>query len=276
MSESRRPDGPERGPAPGPGGAIQATAATWAGAWRQVLANPRGLWTQVGFMVANDVVWLVFWMLFFRRVGEVRGWRIDQIVILFALLTTAAGLVLGTLANIRHLGWLAADGELDAALALPTPTLAHLLVRRVDVLFVGDLVFGVILFAALGQPTLARTALFVFGVVCGSATLLGFLLLVNSASFWFGRNEGGELGFQALVLLANYPVDVFTGAAKLFLYGVVPAAFVSSVPSRLVGEPDLGWALATAGVGVGLLGLGVVVFNRGLRQYTSGATWVGT
>ncbi|MEO1060759.1 MAG: ABC-2 family transporter protein [Actinomycetota bacterium] len=246
---------------------------TWAGAWSEAWANRRGFWFQVAVMLVNDVIWIVFWYLFFDRVGEIRGWTVDELVLLFAILTTSAGFVLGLLANVRRIGELAATGGLDAVLTLPTATLPHVLVRRIETSNVGDLLFGVVLFAVLGDPTPARTALFVFGVACASAIMIGFLVLVGSLGFFVGRNEGGELGFHALLLFSSYPVDVFGGAAKVFLYTVVPAGFVTSVPTELITDPDPAMALAVATVASGVLVVGWLTFRAGLRRYTSGAVW---
>ena len=190
---------------------MRAITATWATAWAEAWSNRRGFWTQVGLMFVNDVVWLVFWVLFFRRVGQVRGWNICQILVLFAVLTTSAGFVLGMMNNVRRIGLLAAGGELDSALSLPVPTLPHLLVRRIETLFVGDLFFGLVIFALFGDPTPRRLVVFIFGVTCAVLLITGFLILLGSLSFFIGRNEGGELGFHALLLFSSYPVDIFTG-----------------------------------------------------------------
>ncbi len=248
-------------------------ARTWAGAWAEAWSNRRGFWFQVLVMVVNDVIWIVFWYLFFDRVGEIRGWGVDELIVLFAILTTSAGFVLGALANVRRIGELAATGGLDAVLTLPTPTLPYLLVRRIQTANVGDLFFGVVLFLVLGNPTPARTAVFVFGAVCASAIMIGFLVLVGSLGFFVGRNEGGELGFHALLLFSSYPVDVFGGSVKVFLYTVVPAGFVTSVPTELVVDPSLPMATAMAAVAATVLGLGWWTFRVGVRRYTSGAVW---
>ena len=63
---------------------MRALAVTWQTAWREAWANRRGFWTQVTVMVINDVVWIVFWVLFFHRVGTVRGWNVDQLLVLLA------------------------------------------------------------------------------------------------------------------------------------------------------------------------------------------------
>lgn len=41
------------------------------------------------------------------------------------------------------------------------------------------------------------------------------------------------------MVLGSYPVDIFSGAAKVVLYTVVPAAFVSSVPAA---ASNVAWA----------------------------------
>ena len=252
---------------------MRAITRTWATAWSEAWSNRRGFWTQVGLMFVNDTVWIVFWVLFFRRVGQVRGWDIGQVLVLFAVLTTSVGFVLGMMNNVRRLGQLAADGELDSALSLPVPTLPHLLVRRIETLFVGDLFFGLAIFALFGHPTPGRLVVFVFGVACAVLLITGFLVLLGSLSFFVGRNEGGELGFHALLLFSSYPVDIFTGPTKIFLYAVVPAGFVTSVPARLVAEFDLRWALAAAAISLSFAVAGWAAFSAGLHRYTSGSVW---
>jgi ABC-2 type transport system permease protein len=252
---------------------MRGLVATLRNAVAEARSNRAALVSQVTIMVVNDIVWVVFWVLFFRRVGSVRGWDGDRILLLLAVLTSAGGIALGILANARRVGTLAVDGHLDSVLALPVPPLAHLLVRRIEAVNVGDLVFGVLLFLTLGRPTLARTAVFVGAVAAVAVLLTGFLVLTGSLAFFIGRNEGGELGFQAMILLGAYPVDIFAGAIKVLLYTVVPAAFVSSVPARLIEDFDVVDALWLAGVAGTFALAGWTAFTLGLRRYTSGSVW---
>ena len=177
------------------------------------------------------------------------------------------------LANARRIGVLAVEGGLDPVLTLPVPALAHVLVRRVEPANLGDLAFGVTLFAVAGHPTPARVGLYVAVVLASAMLLTGFLVLTGSLAFFAGRGESGELGFHAMVLLGSYPVDIFAGATKLALYTVLPAAFVSTVPARLVQDVSAGRALALLGVAAAVAGAGWAVFTLGLRRYTSGAVW---
>jgi ABC-2 type transport system permease protein len=110
-------------------------------------------------------------------------------------------------------------------------------------------------------------------VIAAAALMTGFLVLTGSLAFYIGRSESGELGFHAILLLGSYPVDVFAGVAKVVLFTVIPAAFVSTVPARLVDSfdaTDLLWLAAVAAV---FAAAGWAVFTMGLRRYTSGAVW---
>lgn len=252
---------------------MRAVGATMRAAFAEAWANRVGFWTQMSAMALNDVAWIGFWVLFFHRVGSVRGWESGDVLLLLAILTSAGGVVLGLLANTRAIGRLAAQGELDAALALPVPPLAYLLVRRVEPVNIGDLAFGAVLFLLLGDLSPARVATYLLGVVVASAVLTGFLVTTGSLSFFVGRNDIGELSFHSVILFASYPVDVFGGVGKVILYTAVPAAFMGAVPARLVESFDpvlAGVALGVAAV-FALLGWGT--FTLGLRRYASGAVW---
>jgi len=252
---------------------VRALLATARGAALEAAADRRALASQALAMAVNDGVWIVFWVLFFDRAGDLRGWDLDGIILLQAVLTTSGGIALGLVANARRIGTLIVDGGLDPVLALPASPLGLLLLRRIEPVNLGDFAFGVTLFAVAGHPTPSRTLLF-GAVVAASATLLtGFLVLTGSLAFFAGRGESGELGFHAMVLLGSYPVDVFAGTAKVLAYTVVPAAFVSTVPARVIMDFDSGQALLllTAASTVALAA--AAVFRAGLRRYTSGAVW---
>lgn len=247
--------------------------ATLRSAIAEASSNRRALIFQMGVMIVNDVAWIGFWVLFFGKAGTVHGWDTSRIVLLQSVLTTAGGLTLGVLSNARHLSALALDGRLDAVLSLPVHPLGHLLVRRLEPTNLGDVVFGVVLFAVAGHPTPGRTVVFV-GVSLASVVLLtSFLVLTGSLSFFAGRSDGGELGFNAILLLGNYPLDLFGGAARVMLYTVIPAAFVATVPAQLIIRFDAGRAAILGGVTATFAIAALTVFNAGLRRYASGSTW---
>jgi ABC-2 type transport system permease protein len=247
--------------------------ATLRAAIAEARANRSAFWTQVLAMVVNDAVWIVFWFIFFGRVGTLKGWTRSDVLLLLAVLTTGAGFVLGVLSNSRRIGQLISDGGIDAALALPVRTLPYLLVRRVDAINFGDCLFGLGLFCFACSPSPERAGIYLLGSVAGAVVLSGFLVLVGSLAFFTKRSEAGDLGFQAIILLASYPVDVFSGATKVILYTAVPAAFVSAVPAELVNRFTWEKGLGLVSAAVVFAGAAIGAFGLGLRRYTSSALW---
>jgi ABC-2 type transport system permease protein len=252
---------------------VRAALATVRSALAEAAANRVALGSKMAVMAINDIVWVAFWILFFRGVGHVGGWDGRRVLLLLSVITSSAGITLGVFANSRRIGTMAVDGEYDAVLTLPVPPLAYVLLRKIEPMNIGDLAFGLVLFAAVGSPTLSRTAIFVAVVLASTTLMTGFMVLTGSMAFFVGRSEGSELGFHAILLLGSYPVDVFAGVAKVVLYTVVPAAFVSSVPARLIDDFDLGLALWLCGVAGAFALAGWGAFTLGLRRYTSGSVW---
>jgi ABC-2 type transport system permease protein len=225
-------------------------------------------------MIVNDFAFVAFWFLFFHRVGSIRGWDAHRVMVLFAILATVTGTALGLLSNARRIGEIVGDGRLDAVLALPVDPLAYLLVRTVDTALLGDLAFGPLLFLLFGRPTVERGAIFLLASACGVVVFVAFMIIVGSLTFFAGgRGEQAELGFQAILILASYPIDIFGGATKLLLFTAIPAAFVSGLPASLV--DSFSWVTAGSLVLVAVLfaGLARMTFVAGLRRYRSGALW---
>ena len=116
--------------------------------------------------------------------------------------------------------------------------------------------------------------MFVFGSICGTVVLVAFLVALGSMTlFAGGRGEQADLGFQAILIFASYPIDVFGGVTKLVLFTAVPAAFVTGLPTRLVAS--FSWPVAAVAVGAAAFfaTAAVATFNLGLRRYSSGALW---
>jgi ABC-2 type transport system permease protein len=254
---------------------MKALLSVFLGALREAWVNRRSFWVQVTAMIVNDLTWVAFWFLFFHRVGSVRGWDVQGLLTLLAIVATVIGFGLGLLANARRIGPVVATGQLDAVLALPVDPLGYLLVRRVDPALLGDLAFGPMLFLFAADPTPERTAIFVFGVAIGSVVFVSFIVLLGSLTFFVGgTGEQADLGFQALLLVAQYPVDLFAGFVKVLLFVAIPAAFVSGLPARLVGSFDPRTAAVLIAVAAGLAAASRITFALGLRRYRSGSAWV--
>ena len=157
-------------------------------------------------MVVNDLAWVVFWVIFFHAVATVRGWDADRVLLLLAVLCTSARASSSACCPTAGASAeLVADGALDEVLALPVAPLPHLLVRRVDTVNLGDVAFGLVLFAVAGAPDPAAHPVYVAGTLASAVLLTGFLVATGSLVFFTGRRESADLGLNAVLLLAVLP-----------------------------------------------------------------------
>lgn len=253
---------------------MTSTLATFRCAILDAWANRASFLLQIVFMVVNDLTWIVFWGLFFHKSGVLRGWTLHDILIMFSVLTFSSGLCFGLVPNCRHIARLVTSGQLDETLVLPVRALAHILASRVEATNAGDMVFGVVLFAVAGDPTPLRCLIYAVVCLAAGAVLVSFMVTTGSlALFSGGQGDVSDFAVGAITIAASYPLDFFGGPVRIVLFSIIPAAFVTGLPTNLLLSFSWSEAAALIAVAVGMTGLAVVTFSSGLRRYTSGSLW---
>lgn len=253
---------------------MHAILATWSAAFRELKAKPKALVLDVSIMVINDLTWVILWTFFLDQTGTIRGWDIERIYSLFAVVTVTFGISFGLFRNSRLLSRVINSGELDAALTLPVDTLWYLMVRRVSASNLGDILFGLCLFFFACDPGWTDTLTFFAVVLLGSVVMSSFMVLLGSLTLHFGgRGEAQDLGFEAITIFSFYPIDMFGGPTKLMLFTVLPGAFVTAVPADLVDNFELIWFVGLALAAAFFATVARIAFVTGLRKYRSGSRW---
>lgn len=228
--------------------------------------------SQIVGMMINNGIYFVFWLLFFERFENIRGYQIDEIFMLFAVITLAFGVAYTFAGNAARLSYLIAQGRLDYYLALPRPVLPHLLFSRMGQSTVGDLVFGVVAFLFTGRLDPVSVGLFVLVTLLVSVLFVSFSVITGSFSFFIGNATMlSDRLQQTLLTFGLYPFNLFSGAVRLILLTLVPAAFVGAVPVQVVQLHDPAALALLVGVTVLFALLAVGLFRFGLRRYESGS-----
>jgi ABC-2 type transport system permease protein len=230
---------------------------------------------QVFGMLLNDIMWIAFWVIYFTRFPVLEstegGWRIEDVLAMWAVVGVAFGLSMGFFGNALRMAQMISQGDLDYYLSLPKNVLLHVLVSRMDLTALGDILFGTGLFVFFLKPSPDRVLTFLLVSVCGGVVFLAAAILWQSLAFWLGNAEGlATQMWNALILLSTYPAPLFRGAVKLVIFTAVPAAFMSHIPVQLLRVFDPAWLAAELAFAGGALALAVFVFYRGLRRYESG------
>jgi len=228
--------------------------------------------SQVVGMMLNNGVYFLFWVIFFDRFQQVRGWGLPDMFLLFGVVATGFGLGALLFGNVLSLSEIISGGRLDYFLSLPRSVLIHVLASRCISSGLGDATYGVISFLLARQYHVDSIFRFFLGSLLSMIIFLAFLVLVQSLSFWMGNATLlSDQATNAIITFSLYPITLFDGTAKLLLFTIIPAAFVGAIPAEFVRTSDwkqLIWLLLATLI---FLTLAIFTFYRGLRRYESGS-----
>lgn len=227
---------------------------------------------QVFGMILNNGAYFIFWLIFFDRFKEVRGWNLNDMFILFGIAAGSFGLGVFLFGNMLNLSDIISKGQLDYYLSLPRPVLLHVIASRSVPSGLGDFTYGILSFLVARQYGLDTIARFFIGLLLAMIVFLACMVLVHSLTFYVGNAAMlSQQFFNALITFALYPINLFEGSAKMILFLLIPAAFMGSVPAEYVRSASWSLLAQLLAAAVILLTLALFVFHRGLRRYESGS-----
>jgi len=222
-------------------------------------------------MMLNDLVFIIFWGLYFARFPSVGGWGIQDVALLWAVAATSIGLSAALLGNCTRIASIVVQGQLDYYLSLPKDTLLHVLVSRSGMAGWGDVGFGLLAYAVFGRLDVPTIGLYAALVLASMLTFVAFGVLAGSLGFWIGSAEATAFqAQQATINFSLYPGSIFTGWIRVLTFTLVPAGFISHVPVELLRTFEPWRMAAVLGFTVLSVVLALFIFRLGLRHYESG------
>jgi ABC-2 type transport system permease protein len=239
--------------------------------WQGAMEFRASFLTQMITMMINNGVWIAFWGIYFTQFPVVNGWELRDILLLWGITAGGYGWAVALCGNSLRMANMIATGQVDLYLTMPKNVLLHMLISRMSFSAWGDYLFSWILFftvwgfsfTLLGKYVLAQ---FLVGILFLSVFLIG-----QSLAFYIGNSEGlsGQI-FMAMITFTTYPIDIFHGLTRIFLFVILPAGFVSSLPIAFF--RDFTWTFFGQMILAVLIFvvLSVFIFYRGLRKYESG------
>jgi viologen exporter family transport system permease protein len=136
----------------------------------------------------------------------------------------------------------------------------------------GDVLSGVVFLAWSHSVSWRAAPLALLAIVTSALVFVACGILFQSLAFWMGNIDTvARQLWEPLVTFAVYPEPLFGGTLRLILFTVLPAGFVGYVPARLAERPSGALALLMISAAAAYLALAAVVFERGLKRYTSGS-----
>jgi len=227
--------------------------------------------TSAGFMLLNDLLLLITWWLIMQCFGHVRGWRMEDVMCLYAVSAGGYGICVVVFGGVYDLSRKIQDGELDSFLVQPKSVLFQALASQTRPSGWGDLIAAVALFAMSGRVGWHSLPWIGLALLCSAVTFTACAVVMHSLAFWFGRIHSLSRGLWEFTLTFSlYPPALFDGGMKVILFTLVPAGFVSYLPVELVRQPTALALAAAVGGTASYAAFALWVFARGLRHYASG------
>ena len=221
------------------------------------------------FTMINNATILVQWFILFRVRGDVGGYTMKEILILWGLTAASFGLSHILFARVFSLPELIISGKLDSYLVQPKNVLLGVMTSSTDITAIGDLLYGLAVLCLCGL-SIGKVFLILMFTVTGTVIFTAFALLMGSMAFWFVRMEMlGNQMILGMVSFATYPDGIFKGISRFLLYFIIPVGMAVYHPVHIMVSFDAKIAVTVLGYAVLLGILAVAVFYRGLRRYSS-------
>jgi ABC-2 type transport system permease protein len=239
---------------------------------RSAMAERASFVLRVALMAMNNAIFFTFWIVLLSRVPSIRGYELGDVAVLYGIVALAHGLAFFVAGGIQYLSRVIHDGELDALIAQPKPTLLYAIGLRSQPSGLGDVVSGIVMLALSGRVGVLGIPLVIAASLAGAIVLVSTAIVLHSAAFWLGRTDSASRQlYETTLMFSLYPDTLFTGPLRWILFTIIPAGFVGYLPATLIRAPNV-WTALNIALGVTAYGLlAVWVFQRGLRAYSSGS-----
>lgn len=222
---------------------------------------------------------IAFYQVVFLHTELLGGWDRDQTLIFMAGFLLVDALVMTLFSN--NIWWLPIfvnRGDLDYYLVRPVSSLFFLSLRDFAVNSFINLLFaaGILVWALARYPgplPPGEIALFVGLLGIGAFLHYCVHLLMILPVFWIQGGSSLHTVFYSFQRFMERPDRIFTGWVRKALVTVAPFALMASFPARLLID-GLDWGILAhfAAVVAAFFGLVLLVWNRGLRAYSSASS----
>ncbi|MDR0405004.1 MAG: ABC-2 family transporter protein [Oscillospiraceae bacterium] len=234
------------------------------------MENRTSFVSQVIFILLNNALYIVQWLVFYRLKSTIGGYSFDNILILWALGAASYGISHLFFENVYYIPELISNGKLDAYITQPLNVLWNVSVSKTKPSAFGDLLYGIVLAIISIGADFQKIFLFMLFSCLGAIILTSFSILASSLTFWIKRGEQIAHNLDFSIRIASlYPEGIFNNFIKVILYTIVPTGFIIYLPIRIILNFNLISMISVILFASFFALLAFYVFNKGLKKYSS-------
>lgn len=230
----------------------------------------------IGFLL-GQITNIIFIWLIFEQVPDLKGWSINQIVFIYGFSLIPKGLDHLLFDNLWAVGhFIVRRGDFDKYLTRPVNTLFHVMVERLQIDALGELIMGIALicvtvFKVSIEWSPAKVILILIVIPFATLIYTGIKIATAALAFWIKRSGNVTYMFYMVNDFAKYPVTIYNNTVRGIITYIIPFAFTAFYPAKYIltgGNPmyNIGMTVVMAVI---LMGIGICVWNKGIKAYES-------
>lgn len=230
----------------------------------------------ISFLI-NQVTNIVFISIIFNQIPNLDGYLYYEIIFIYGFSLVPKGLDHLFTDNLWKVAWfIVRKGDFDKYLTRPISPLAHVIMESIQFDALGELVMGIILVVVASVKlsihyTLLSMTLMIIAMIFGA--LIFTAIKIIGASIAFKIKQSGSIlqVFYGMSDFARYPATIYNSAVRNIITYIIPFAFTAYYPSYYIlrGGSVMYCIGGTALAAIILLGLSIVIWNKGLAAYES-------
>jgi ABC-2 type transport system permease protein len=245
--------------------------ASFSANLKSVLEYRANFLIQVVGMMLNNAAFALFWGILIDRTGGIGGYSFSDVMIVWALVSTAFGLAHVVAGNVRNLGDIIQRGELDVYLLQPKDAFVNVLCSRTVVSAWGDFLYGYLVLCLMPGISAEKLALFTLLSISGALVFAAAFSAAESLAFFMGNSRSVSDALQEFLLsFSLYPETVFDSEMRWAFYTVLPSGFIAFVPLAAFKALDWKFVPILFLVAAAYMAASYALFRAGLKRYESG------
>lgn len=227
--------------------------------------------------ILGQVVGIAFVWVIFQSIGDLNGWNLPQIMLIYGIAALPFGLVELFFNGTWRLNYLVRMGEFDRFMVRPVGSLFFLLSSDSALHGLGNFFTGLVIIAKASSDlhltwTATNIGFLILAVVCGAIIYVSIYLSTAATAFWFvGASTSIMYLAHSLRNFSTYPLTIYARPIQILLIWIAPFAFTSFFPATfLLGkEMYYPFVFLMPVVSIAFFGLAYGFWRIGLNQYQS-------
>ncbi|MFT3912949.1 MAG: ABC-2 family transporter protein [Anaeromyxobacteraceae bacterium] len=196
-----------------------------------------------------------------RPVGTLAGWRFEELLLCYGLLTTARAIEHTLADNLWVIGAHMREGTFDRFLVRPIDPLFYFLADRFNVDGLGTAAVGLAAttwaWAALGIPASPMNlAVALVAILSGGVVFIAINLITATTAFWIVESVPITRAVHELHDFARFPLTLYGRKLELLFTWILPFGLASFWPASHLTGRDVGgivWAAPFVATALALL-----------------------